>query len=114
HAAIGLWPGPKLHLENEIVAILLRGVKIANAALALGILGVHDDDAVLDLDAAIRRLGLAVHRSTFLAGVDPTGKILAVEKVLEAFFASLDGGCTRDKRHDKQSAQDAFHGNGPF
>src|SRR5205823_1971574 len=50
------------------------------AALAVLVLLVHDDGAVLDLDAPVGRCGHAVERLALGPRVAPAGQVLAVEQ----------------------------------
>src|SRR5262249_32862875 len=79
-AAVGLQPRAELQLEVEVLVELPDGVQVADAALAGGVLDVHDDDPVLDLDALVQRFRLAVERLPLLAGILPAGQVVDVEQ----------------------------------
>ena len=61
-AAVGLRCGAELQLESEVLVEDLGRVEVLDAALAFVVLLVDDDDAVLDLEALVGGLGLAVQR----------------------------------------------------
>src|SRR5262249_45225048 len=85
-AAVGLQAGPELQLEVEVLVERPHRVQVADAAAAPVVLLVHDDGAVLDLDAAGPRRGLAVERPVLVL---PAGQVLAVEQAGVALLRLL-------------------------
>src|SRR5262249_49719469 len=78
-AAVRFEAGAVLQLEVVRLIKFFDGVQVLDAALAVLVLLMNEDDAVLDLDALVGGFGLAVQDFSLGAGIAPAGQILAVE-----------------------------------